>query len=83
MTFDGVLNWILSLLTTCRLLTTSNYNSLTEFHAPTITVATAHKVFTSRLLAMDFNSGDSSASAFTTLTKSSRHRLPYDSLCFN
>jgi hypothetical protein len=61
-----------------QIVTTSNCNSLTELHTPNITVTAAH--FIRRILVTDFNSADSSASVLTAPTKSSRHRLPYNSL---
>jgi hypothetical protein len=67
-----------------RIVTTSNYSSLTELHTPNISVTAAHikssLFFTRRFLVTDFNSGESSASVLTAPTKSSRHKFPYNSL---
>jgi hypothetical protein len=60
-----------------RLMTTLNYSAIADFHTLQITAAHA-KTFQSAVcaLVMALNDGDFS----TALTKSSLHRLPYNSL---
>jgi hypothetical protein len=68
---------VLSLLQSPLVVSTTNYNSLTELHTPNITVTTADikssLFYTSRFLVTAFNSGDSLASVLTALSKSSHH----------
>jgi hypothetical protein len=66
MTVDGVWigNWICWTLT---LVTSNNYDSLTELHTPKITVSTAHlksSVFTGRCLVVESNGGRCYTSGF-------------------
>jgi hypothetical protein len=61
-----------------QIVTTSNYNTIANFH--TLQITTAHtkpSAFTSHFPVADINNGNSLASA---LTKSSLHRLLYKSL---
>jgi hypothetical protein len=72
-TTDGVWigNWIYWTLT---LVSTINYDSLTELHTPNITVTTAHKVFsgfTSRCLVAASNGGISPSSGFPNCPRAS------------
>jgi hypothetical protein len=79
-----------------QIVTTSNYNGIVNFHTLQITAAHVkplQSALTSCFPVMDVNNGDSSASVVTLLrsseyptplltapTRSSLHRLPYNSL---
>jgi hypothetical protein len=63
--------------------TTNNYDSLTELHAPKITVTTAHiksSVFTSRCLVVAFNGG---CSTFAGFPNCSEPQLPVSHFSYN
>jgi hypothetical protein len=76
--------WWLDLFTTFNtcLVTTCNYNTMTDLHTLQITVTATHakpsqSAFSSRFPVMDLNNGDSSASVLMSLTvrRISHHSL--------
>jgi hypothetical protein len=91
MTIDGVLDWILHLLTIyTQLVNVSNYSTIVNIHNSQITTAPAKLfqaccVFTSRSLAAAFISGDSSASRSQVLSSQTpvQKRVNSLSLAYN
>jgi hypothetical protein len=86
MTIDGVLDWLLDLLTTlARNVITLNYTTIADFHTLQVTVMhtkffPAHSVFTSSCLVTASNNGYSSASGIKSSPNG--YSLPTE-LCYN